>query len=62
MKEPLGLQITTKVEGISVKYEIRGGNVDTGIMESEGDLTLDFGDHLRGPLPPTKAFYCNTTK
>ena len=46
MKEPVGLQITTKVEGISVKYEIRGGNADTGIMESEGDLTLDFGDHL----------------
>ncbi|QDZ19488.1 hypothetical protein A3770_03p20060 [Chloropicon primus] len=46
MEEPLGLQITTEIEGISVKYEIRG-NDNIEVSEDDGkELRIDFGQHL----------------
>lgn len=43
MKEPLGLQINTEIEGISVKYEIKHGNDVASVGDS---FCVDFGNRL----------------
>lgn len=46
MREPLGLQINTKIEGISVRYEIKDGSGSKVASPKGKGLSLEFGDRL----------------